>query len=217
MGIYGIYLNQKLLYVGQATNFERRWKFHTWELTKGKHANTYLQRMFNKYGSLDFNIIEKIDNRNSLTRREIFWINQLSPLCNAVLPGENDTWVYSEERNKRVSQSNLGKPKTAEHRKNISLGRRGISPKTDPWNKGKGDYMKGDKNHFYGKHHSEETKTYISEHKKIKLDIDKIIALRESGLSFDKIAEQMNVSRKTISRRYAGVTGATYRNPKSNA
>lgn len=202
MGIYGIYLNQKLLYIGQAVNFERRWKFHLWELTKGKHANTYLQRMFNKYGSLDFNIIEEIDNRDNLTKREIFWINQLSPLCNAVLPGENDTWVYSEERNKRVSQSNLGKPKTAEHRKNISLGRTGIKLNYDPWNKGNGEYMRGSKNHFYGKHHSEETRTKISKANRIKIDVNKMVKMRESGKSWDELAGIFQVSSQTLKRRY---------------
>ena len=28
----------------------------------------------------------------------------------------------------------------------------------EPWNKGDGDYMKGEKNHFFGKNHTEENK-----------------------------------------------------------
>ena len=32
-----------------------------------------------------------------------------------------------------------------------------------PWNKGNGEYMKGEKNHFYGKKHSETTRKKIKE------------------------------------------------------
>jgi hypothetical protein len=47
-----------------------------------------------------------------------------------------------------------------------------LSPKSEfkkgvvPWNKGKSGYMSGDKNPFFGKHHSEETKHKMSEIKK---------------------------------------------------
>lgn len=202
MGIYGIYLANELLYIGQAIDFERRWRFHRWELTNNKHANSYLQRMYNKYGLLDFRIIEQNIAREELTHREIFWINKLTPLCNMILPGENDSWIYGEDRNNKVSAALKGKPKTAEHRKNISLGRTGIKLNYDPWNKGNGEYMRGGKNHFYGKHHSEETRTKISKANRIKIDVNKMVKMRESGKSWDELAGIFQVSSQTLKRRY---------------
>jgi len=55
---------------------------------------------------------------------------------------------------------NKGKrgPLSEEHRLKISLAGLGKIP----WNKGKGEYCIGEKNHFFGKHHSLETKEKIS-------------------------------------------------------
>lgn len=125
MGIYGIYRGSELLYIGQSVNMPKREKFHVWQLKRGIHPNSYLQRIHDKHGDLVFKNIENIDDRDSLTSREIHHIKELQPRCNSVLPDESDSWIFSIERNLKVSNSNMGKPKTAEHRSNISLARIG--------------------------------------------------------------------------------------------
>lgn len=64
-------------------------------------------------------------------------------------------YKFSEERNKKISVSNLGKKKSEEHRKNISKGRIGIEfSKEHLLNIGKASK---------GRKHTEETKKKISE------------------------------------------------------
>ena len=112
MGIYGIYRGSELLYIGQSVNMPKREKFHVWQLKRGIHPNSYLQRIHDKHGDLVFKNIENIDDRDSLTSREIHHIKELQPRCNSVLPDESDSWIFSIERNLKVSNSNMGKPKT---------------------------------------------------------------------------------------------------------
>lgn len=38
-------------YVGQAVNIRKRWSFHRWQLNKGTHDNSHLQRSWVKYGA----------------------------------------------------------------------------------------------------------------------------------------------------------------------
>lgn len=124
-GIYSIKLNDEILYVGQSCNIPRRWRFHKWQLRTGIHANSYLQNIYNKYQELDFCVEEFVTDRRSLTKRECYYIKTLQPKCNFVLPDENDSWIFSKERNKKVSIGNLGKPKSLEHRRNIAIAKLG--------------------------------------------------------------------------------------------
>lgn len=204
-GIYSIKLNGDVLYVGQSCNIPKRWKFHKWQLGKGIHPNSYLQRVYNKYLDLEFCVEEFVTDRRSLTKRERYYMNELKPKCNFILPDENDSWIFSEERNQKVSIGNLGKPKSAEHRRNISISKMGDrNPQygKKPWNFGLSNYMSGSKNHFYGKTHSEITRKLISDMNRKTVDVEMIVELRDSGLSFEKIGDILGVSRRTISRRY---------------
>lgn len=132
-------------------------------------------------------------------------------------------WVeggFTEDRNRKISERSKGKIKSESHRMNISVGRlKSIKDNPEkfeylkhPWNKGYGAYMKGSRNHFFGRTHTDETKKLISKKlTKHDLDINKIIELRDSGLSFQRIGDIMGVSRKTISKRYYGHENYTKR------
>jgi group I intron endonuclease len=206
-GIYSIKINNDVLYVGQSCNMPRRWRYHKWQLRNGTHANSYLQNIYNSHKDLEFYVEEIVADRRNLTKREIYHIKKLRPKCNFVIPSMNDTWIFSHERNKKISISSLGKQKSLEHRKNISLSRVGsknpMFGKT-PWNKGDGSYMQGYRNHFYGRKHSDDTRKNISNSKKKPLDLKVIVSMRDNGSSFGEIANALGVSRKTISRRYYG-------------
>ena len=200
-GIYLIKTKREDLYIGQSINIKRRWRFHRWQLKKGIHPNSYLQRKYLKE-ELIYETIEIVNDRAKLTNREIFYINKIKPLCNFVIPSETDSWFFSKERNNKISASNLGKPKSAEHRKNISLAKMGNKNPMfgkSSWNKGISQY--GEDNYFFGKSHSDKSKKLISLAKKIKIDPVLVAQKRELGQSIKLIASEIGVSEKTIQRR----------------
>lgn len=204
-GIYSIKLNNEVLYVGQSCNMPRRWSFHRWQLRRGIHSNSYLQNIYKKYENIEFSVEEFVADKRFLTERERYHIKNLKPRCNFILPGRGDSWIFSEERNYKISVGNSGKLKSAEHRRNISLSKMGNKNPMygkQPWNIGIGDYIAGNRNPFYGKKHSYTTKKLISDANRKDVDSKKILELRDSGLSFEKIAIALSVSRKTVSRRY---------------
>lgn len=57
------------------------------------------------------------------------------PKCNMTLPDKDDKWQPDEKRNLKISKALSGKPKSYEHRKNISIGRTGMRLNYDVWNK----------------------------------------------------------------------------------
>lgn len=165
ISIYKIVRNNDILYIGQALDFNRRKNHHFTRLAAGKHKNIHLQRIHDKYGGLEMLVVEEVSNKSVLTSREIHYIKLLKPICNMQIPNENDSWTFTEDRNRKISESNKGKPKSAEHRANIAkakLGKNNPMYGKIPWNKGNSEYMSGEKNHFFGKKHTEESKLKIS-------------------------------------------------------
>lgn len=68
--------------------------------------------------------------------------------------------MYSDETKLKKSLAMKGRILTNEYKSNISKARKGV----EPWNKGlKLPEQTGEKNSFYGKSHSEETKSILSE------------------------------------------------------
>lgn len=191
-GIYQIrnLVNNKI-YIGSADNLYRRKNHqHLYALRKNIHINNKLQNAFNKYGEQNFifEVIEFVEDKNKLLDIEQYWINRF----NIVKGGYN-------------IQPIAGKIQiTNEVRKKMS-------GKT-PWNKGKtGIYTEeslqkmsegaksriGDKNSFYGKCHTEETKRKISKNNSVKV-------IRLSDLKiFDgvnKCALENNMCRRQITQ-----------------
>lgn len=167
--------------------------------------------MKNKGYEMVFSVVESDVPIEDLNKREMHFIDKLKPLCNIAVPSENDSWTFTEDRNKRVSIGNKGKKKSKAHRLRISTGRKEAiknEPEKfaylqNPWNKGVGDYMLGDKNHFYGKKHSEETKRLLSKkNKKYNIDIDRVVELRKLGYTFEKISNEFGCSRGLIGKIY---------------
>jgi len=66
---------------------------------------------------------------------------------------------HTEEAKRKIGKGNIGNIHTEETKKKMSVAKKGKKP----WNKGKTGIFTGTKNPFYGKHHSEETKRFLSE------------------------------------------------------
>jgi group I intron endonuclease len=79
-GIYTITCTSSgKMYVGLTTNFQERWSNHKTTLRKGTHRNSYLQRVWNKYGESNFlfEILEEC-SEDFLFSQEHYWCNMLS-------------------------------------------------------------------------------------------------------------------------------------------
>lgn len=63
IAIYSIKLNERILYVGQASNFVNRKRHHLTMLRRGSHANVHLQRIWDKYGNFVFDIVELVPKK----------------------------------------------------------------------------------------------------------------------------------------------------------
>ncbi len=164
-GVYTIFnkLTNKT-YIGScSTSIIQRWSNHRNELKRGIHANTYLQRSWNKYGEDNF-IFEILEEclPEYCTSTEQYWMNMLN-VCNRKF-GYNLA---------PVAGSSLGQKRTKEQCKNIS-------------NSVKGKRV-GKLNPNYGKKCSEITKERMSNTSRnkavIKLDLNNNIIQEYKSLS----------------------------------
>jgi len=145
--IYKIVIKDKV-YIGQTIDITKRISQHKNSLLNNKHRNKYLQNYYNKYGAEEFkwNIIEEC-NESELDDRERFWINHYSS-NNRKFGFNMDSGGKS---NKTVSQET--KKLMSKIRKNL--------------------YINPEKNPFYGKKHSDETRTRIGEKQKLRYQTNK--------------------------------------------
>jgi hypothetical protein len=181
------------IYIGSSKNIIKRKNKHFLELSSNRHCNKKLQNSFNKYkrDKFTFEIIEECDIK-ILIEREQFYIDLLKPQFNIRLKAESNAGLkLSEEHKKIISEANKGKKLsketikkiiktrkengfkfTEESRKKMSESRKGNKnclgrkyseetiKKNSESNKGK---QIGEKNGFFGKKHSEETKRKMRE------------------------------------------------------
>src|SRR5574344_770886 len=108
-GIYKI-SNSKYFYIGLSIDIRNRWKQHLRALKKGVHKNIFMQRVYNKYKDLDLELInsDKIALNNK--------------------PCGLDFWT--DEMLENSKKSHTGKKLSAEHKRKISEGQKGIIRKT---------------------------------------------------------------------------------------
>jgi group I intron endonuclease len=103
------------VYVGSAVNFKARKSVHISQLRSGKHHSKKLQRHFNKYGEGDiiFSVIESVDDKSFLIKREQFYIDAFSPYFNTCpTAGSNlgrKFGAFSKERSIKQSKALKGK------------------------------------------------------------------------------------------------------------
>ena len=189
IGIYQIVnkINDRV-YIGQTSeSFLRRFLFHDWELRKGCHSNSHLQRAWNKYGeeNFEFSVVEVVDESDNV--HEILDDLEIK---------------YISESNNRYNIQNGGQARRA-HTPLSEETKRKIGEKN--------------RINMLGRKASEETKAKMSEsQKKRTLDwsrieisketVFKIKTLLVSGMSPSEVAKELNLPYRKISNIYTSNT-----------
>ena len=102
-GIYGFFLGDESIYIGQSVNCERRMK----EEISGKRVNSFFFSVYKKHEKeIIWRILEVVEDRNLLTEREIYWINRYQPRCNLMLPENNRIWRHSDSTKEKIKAAN---------------------------------------------------------------------------------------------------------------
>ena len=157
------------VYIGSAMNFKVRKSQHLSSLRKNKHHSIHLQRSWNKYGgeAFEFSVLEKIEDKENLIQEEQKWMDyycsyneykgyNISPTAGNS-SGVKRTKEFCDGMSRRLS----GKKLTEEHKRNISLSKRGeknpmYGKKHSPARVAQSKQQNaGAKNPFYGETHSE--------------------------------------------------------------
>lgn len=111
------------MYIGSALNFKARMAVHISELKGNYHHCRKLQRHVNKYGidDLNFEIIEKVYDKNKLLIAEQSFLNMFSPYFNSnPTAGSNQGRKFGpmkKEHKEKISKANVGKKKSEECKK----------------------------------------------------------------------------------------------------
>lgn len=99
-------------YIGSAVNGSNRFSKHLLAFKQSKHHSSYLQRAFSKYGanSFDFSVLELVDDKNKLIKREQFYLDTFKPEFNMnPIAGSNLGRKFSLETRMKIRAANLGK------------------------------------------------------------------------------------------------------------
>ncbi len=147
--------NNDYFYYGQAVKLNHRFGCHKETMKKGKHKNRKVQSIFNKYGLPNFEVIEYCEIEN-LNEREQFYIdaNYGKRGCCNLLP---------------LATSARGYKHSDETKEKNRLSKIGV--------------FDGEKNPFYGRKHTEETKAKISK--------------MRTGKKYPKLSESLKGRRAT--------------------
>jgi group I intron endonuclease len=133
--IYAIVNNvTRDMYVGSAVAVNRRWSAHRNLLTKQCHYNARLQRAYNKYGAntFDWEIIQFVDDKTKLIAQEQFWIDFFKPAYNGRPIANSPLGTRaSDETRAKMSASAKKRGFSEEHKRNISLAKKGICTISD--------------------------------------------------------------------------------------
>jgi group I intron endonuclease len=113
-GVYQIFI-EDYCYWGSSGNCEKRCSDHLNSLKRGKHDNTKMQNVFNKYKSFDFQIIVACDDRDVAYAYEQDYIDAHFGLDKCL--------NLNAAASKPPSQK--GKKLTDEHRANLSAAQKG--------------------------------------------------------------------------------------------
>lgn len=143
-GVYRIrHIDSGRCYIGSTVNLRARWRLHLFDLRRGTHRNSYLQRVWDKYGAdpFVFEIIELV-TPDCLIEHEQRQIDTHRPEFNAApVAGSVRGLKWSAESRARIteyrrrpeireamSRANKGRVHTPETRANMSAAHRGFTP-----------------------------------------------------------------------------------------
>lgn len=156
-------------YIGQTQNYRIRQNAHITKLRRGVHDNDHLQKSFDKYGEENFSIevLEKCEIK-TLDQREEYWINKYNTTDTSL--GYNIKFGGNSSRGHKMSV--LAKQHMSENHADFSGENNPMygtslydvlnEDQIIKWKTKISKSAKGDKNSFYGKKHSDDTKKQIS-------------------------------------------------------
>ena len=195
-GIYKItnLVNGKV-YIGQSQDIEHRWQEHRRNMYLEKYQNIVLYKALKKYGidNFSFTILEECA-LEELDDKEIQYIESFRSYV-----GFDDCNGYNMTLG---GDGNRGVERTSEWNLRISEGNKWQIP----WNKGKnytlshiqGKYS-GEKNPFYGRHHTEETKELLR----------KLAKNRVNGITYRVICDDVVYDSVASCARHFGIDHRT--------
>lgn len=156
--------NNDYFYYGQAVDLKFRWRAHSHNFKYKKHGNRKLQRIFNKYGSPNYSIVE-ICEEDELDRMEQSYIDlwfgnyyccNLSPTATS-----NKGVKWTEESKRKRSNALIGEKSTWWRKKHKDETKNKMSKSRREYFKSHPGIYNGINNPFFGKHHSELSKEKI--------------------------------------------------------
>ena len=155
-------------YIGSAKDIRHRLARHKSDLGRNVHHNTLLQRAVNKYGKdvFEFEILEFVDNIESLIQREQHYLDTLNP-CDINIgfnlvakAGLTPSGPLSEETKAKISKTLTGRKHTEETKLKMSEAHKGKKLPEEHYNKwqaGKARYVEKYGHPLLGREKSKET------------------------------------------------------------
>ena len=121
-GIYCIkcYITKKV-YIGSSQNLYKRKGQHFNLLKNNKHPNILLQRLYNKYNSLSFKIIEECSVPDLIKREQFYMDNNINKINFRLIAESNKGWKMSDKSKQLISSKLKGRKLTFEQCQEISI------------------------------------------------------------------------------------------------
>lgn len=163
--ISGLYLItntvNKKVYGGSSVNIPSRWRQHRYDLRRGIHGNTHLQRAWNLYGEAAFQfsvfVLCTEDRLNELEQLLLDILHEagdtynIGLLASSGMRGRTHTEEAKRRMSKAISDAYRNDPSLRERVRNASLGRQ----HTEEWKEEARSRMVGN-GHANGAKHSED-------------------------------------------------------------
>lgn len=152
------------IYVGQTIN---TFRYRTMQHLRSNH--TYFDKALNKYGieGFEYKIIDTAQNPVELNEKEIYWIDKL----NSLKPNGYNLCAGGK--------TSSGYRHTYESKRKMSVTKKKLGS------------MKGNKNHYYGKNHTEEIKQKM---KKAWENEERLAKLKKRNENLDRTYQQKKVT-----------------------
>ena len=152
-------------YIGKTkTSLKQRWQEHC---RKSRQKVSALTSAIHKYGkdAFEIKILVRCDNTEQMNHREMYYIKLFNTLApsgyNLTYGGEGGT--HSEQTRLKISKANKGHIVSKESRKKMSAAKKGKFL-SEEHKKSMSEAKKGEKNHFFGKTHTKETRAKLSQY-----------------------------------------------------